>query len=76
MTRRELRTGVFADYGMWYGWCYPQIMMVMMIVITYAAISPFLVPFGLVFFVFCYLMYKYQLLYVYINEYQSGGYDW
>lgn len=23
-----------------------------------------------------YLMYKYQLLYVYINSYQSGGYMW
>lgn len=76
MTRRELRTGAFADYGMWYGWCYPQIMMVMMIVITYATFSPFLMPIGAVFFGFCYLMYKYQLLYTYINDYQSGGFDW
>lgn len=32
--------------------------------------------FCVVFFAFLYLMYKYQLLYVYINNYQSGGYMW
>ncbi len=33
-------------------------------------------PLCVVFFGFLYLMYKYQLLYVYINSYQSGGYMW
>jgi hypothetical protein len=33
-------------------------------------------PISIVFFMFSYLMYKYQLLYVYINDYQSGGYMW
>jgi hypothetical protein len=33
-------------------------------------------PFGVLFFIFAYLMYKYQLLYVYINNEQSGGYMW
>ena len=35
-----------------------------------------IVPICAVFFGFAYLMYKYQLLYVYINEYQSGGFMW
>ena len=75
-TRRELRSGAFADPPMYYGWCYPNIMMVLMIMVTYAIIAPLLMPFCLVFFLFAYLMYKYQLLYVYITDYQSGGYMW
>ena len=30
----------------------------------------------MLFFVLAYTMYKYQLLFVYINDYQSGGYMW
>lgn len=75
-TRRELRSGAFADPPMLYGWCYPNIMMVLMIMVTYSCIAPFLMPFCLIFFLFAYLMYKYQLLYVYITEYQSGGFMW
>ena len=51
-------------------------MLLQMIVITYASISPLLMPFGALFFGFAYLMYKYQLLYVYVNDYQSHGYMW
>jgi hypothetical protein len=76
MTRRELRTGVFYDPPIYYGWCYPQVMMVLMIVMTYSTIAPFLMPICAVFFAFCYLMYKYQLLYVFINDFQSGGFMW
>lgn len=41
-TRRELRTGAFADPPMVYGWCYPSIMMVLMIMMTYATVRAFL----------------------------------
>eukprot|EP01042_Synura_sphagnicola_P025448 gene25448-32684_t len=75
-TRRDLRTGVFYSWPMLYGWIYPQLMMVLMIMVTYSTITPLLSPLGVVFFAFAYWMYKYQLLYVYINEYQSGGYMW
>jgi len=37
-TRRELRTGAFADPPMLYGWIYPSIMMVLMIMMTYATV--------------------------------------
>ncbi len=33
-------------------------------------------PFCTLYFLFAHVMYKYQLLYVYINEYQSGGFMW
>jgi hypothetical protein len=33
-------------------------------------------PFCTLFFFLAYMMYKYQLLYVYINESQSGGFMW
>eukprot|EP00607_Mallomonas_marina_P005037 CAMPEP_0182425518 /NCGR_PEP_ID=MMETSP1167-20130531/11955_1 /TAXON_ID=2988 /ORGANISM="Mallomonas Sp, Strain CCMP3275" /LENGTH=450 /DNA_ID=CAMNT_0024606317 /DNA_START=131 /DNA_END=1483 /DNA_ORIENTATION=- len=61
---------------MLYGWIYPNIMMVMMILCTYAVIAPVLMPFGVLFFLCIYSMYKYQLLYVYINLYQANGHMW
>lgn len=75
-TKRELKSGAFYAWPMLYGWVYPQLMMVLMIMITYACISPLLSPLCVVFFAMAYIMYKYQLLYVYINEYQSGGFMW
>jgi hypothetical protein len=41
-TRRELRTGAFFAWPMLYGWIYPQLMMVLMIMVTYSCISPIL----------------------------------
>ena len=41
-----------------------------------AQISPLILPLCAFYFAMAYLMYKYQLLYVYINSYQSGGYMW
>lgn len=74
LTRRELRTGSFADFPMLYGWNYPNLMLVMTIMLAYSCIAPLLMPFCLLFFGSSYFMYKYQLLYVYVNRYQSGGY--
>jgi hypothetical protein len=75
-TRRELRTGAFADPPMLYGWIYPNIIMVLMILFTYSCIAPFIAPLAAAYFGLVYIMYKYQLLYVYINRYQSGGFMW
>lgn len=75
-TRRDLRTGAFYSWPMLYGWIYPQLMMVLMIMVTYSCITPLIMPFCVLFFAAAYLMYKYQLLYVYINDYQSGGFMW
>ena len=43
------------------------------IMMVYACISPLLMPFCVLFFSASYMMYKYQLLYVHVNAYQSGG---
>jgi len=51
-----------------------QLLVVLMVVLTYSWVAPLLMPFGVLFYAFAYLMYKYQLLYVYINNDQSGGY--
>jgi len=76
MTRRELRDGAFADLPLDYGWIYPNLLFVMMITATYSCISPFILPISMAYFGLVYLMYRYQLLYVYINKYQAGGHMW
>jgi hypothetical protein len=75
-TRRELRMGIFKDPPMYFGWVYPQIILVLMIMVTYACIAPMLMPLCALFFALSYAMYKYQLLYVYINNYEGGGTMW
>jgi hypothetical protein len=76
LTRRELRSGAFFAWPMLYGWVYPQLLLVTMIMLTYACVAPLLMPFGVLFFVVSYIMYKYQLLYVYVNDNQSLGFMW
>ena len=75
-TWRELQTGAFADPPMLYGWIYPSLMMVLMIVTTYSCIAPLITPLGVIFYAFAYVVYKYQLLFVFINHYQAGGFMW
>jgi hypothetical protein len=75
-TRRELRSGAFYSWPMLYGWIYPQLLLVTMIMVTFACFAPLMMPFGVLFFTVSYLMYKYQLLYVYVNDNQSLGFMW
>lgn len=74
--RRELTKGLFADPPMLYGWVYPNLLMVLMIAVCYNCIAPFVLPFCCVYYALVYMMYKYQLLYVYINPEQGGGFMW
>ena len=76
MTRREWRMGIVSDFPILYGWIYPNQVFVMMIMMAYSCIAPLLVPFCLIFYGFSYMMYKYQLLYIWVNRYQSGGALW
>ena len=39
VTRREMRTGAFADPAMLYGWIYPNLLMILMIMLTYSCVS-------------------------------------
>jgi len=70
---RYLHTGIFAPPVMDYAWIYPSLLMILMIINIYSCIAPAVVPFALIYFVFAFYMYKYQLLYVFQNDYQSGG---
>ena len=56
-----------------FGWIYPQLLVVVAITFTYQVITPFMAPFGLTYFSLAYVVYKQQALYVYVNEYESGG---
>jgi hypothetical protein len=73
---RYLRSGIFTNYSMLYGWIYPNLLMVFSIVSVYNCMVPLIAPLGAVYFAFTYVMYKYQLLYVYINEEQGGADNW
>ena len=70
------KSPLFVEQPLLYGSVYPNLLMVFMIMINYSCIAPLVMPFCLLYFGFAYLMYKYQLLYVYVNWYQSGGYMW
>jgi hypothetical protein len=73
---RYLHTGIFATPEFTYAWYYPSMLMVLMIINIYALISPLILPFALLYFVFIFFLYKYQLLYVFQNNYQAGGMMW
>ena len=74
-TWRELQAGAFADPPMLYGWIYPSLDGANdchHLCMHRSLISPL----GVIFYAFAYLTYKYQLLFVFINHYQSGGFMW
>lgn len=73
VTRREIRNGIFFDPPMLYGWYYPSILMVALILFVFSTIAPLLSPVACIFFVFTYTIYKHHLLYVYVDFYQAGG---
>eukprot|EP00123_Amoebidium_parasiticum_P000769 comp11670_c0_seq1/m.6194 comp11670_c0_seq1/g.6194 ORF comp11670_c0_seq1/g.6194 comp11670_c0_seq1/m.6194 type:complete len:776 (-) comp11670_c0_seq1:261-2588(-) len=56
-----------------YGTLYPELLLVFCIGLTYSTIAPFALPFCILYSGFGYLAYKYQVMYVDIPSYQSGG---
>jgi len=72
MTRRELDE-VKRKQMFWYGWEYPTQLLVIVIVFTYACISPIIFPVAAIYFMFALLVYKKQVLYTYTPVYESGG---
>jgi hypothetical protein len=55
------------------GWIYPNFLLVIVVCFSYATIAPFLMVFGVVYFAAALVVFKHQLLYVYIPRYESGG---
>jgi len=72
LTQRDLDQ-VYRQEPVWYGWEYPNQLMVIVICFTYACISPVVLIFGSVFFLMSLVVYKKQVLYVYTPAYESGG---
>lgn len=68
ITQRELSEKTFNEPIFLFGWYYPQLLMVLIIAVTYASIAPLLMPICLLFFIFSYVVYKYQLLYIYTGR--------
>lgn len=58
---------------LWYGWEYPNLLLVVVICFTYSCISPIILPVGAAFFLGAWLVYKNQILIVYSPSHESGG---
>ncbi|EED91711.1 predicted protein [Thalassiosira pseudonana CCMP1335] len=58
---------------LWYGWEYPNLLLVIVICFTYSCISPIILPVGAAYFLGAWIVYKNQILTVYRPSYESGG---
>lgn len=56
-----------------YGISYSVPMLLFVVGLTYAPISPLIIPFCALFFHLAHFIYKYLLLFVHIPQYESGG---
>ncbi|XP_062232345.1 CSC1-like protein At3g21620 [Phragmites australis] len=54
----------------------PRIQLYFLLGLVYAAVTPFLLPFILVFFGFAYVVYRHQIINVYNQQYESGAQFW
>ncbi|GAB4834805.1 hypothetical protein Ancab_033073 [Ancistrocladus abbreviatus] len=54
----------------------PSLQLYFLLGLVYAAVTPVLLPFILVFFLFAYLIYRHQIINVYNQRYESGGAFW
>ncbi|ONK69887.1 uncharacterized protein A4U43_C05F27890 [Asparagus officinalis] len=54
----------------------PQIQLYFLLGLVYAAVTPFLLPFIVVFFGLAYVVYRHQIINVYNQEYESGAAFW
>jgi len=52
------------------------VLMNFVMVLAYTVVSPLILPFGLLYFVFLWAVWRYQMLYVYQRQYESGGQFW
>lgn len=54
----------------------PQLELYFLVGLVYALIAPVVIPFIAVFFAFAYLVFRHQIINVYVQEYESGGAFW
>lgn len=75
LTQKEINDAYYPEkYSqLWYGWEYPNLLLVITICFVYACISPIILPVGAAFFLCSWLIYKNQILLVFNPTYESGG---
>ncbi|KAF7732528.1 hypothetical protein EC973_003275 [Apophysomyces ossiformis] len=59
-----------------YGWGYPAPVFMFVILLVYSTIAPHILIFGTIYYGLAYLVFKYQLLYVYFHPYEVAGRMW
>eukprot|EP00752_Nemacystus_decipiens_P006507 g5859.t1 len=59
--------------GFYYGQMYAQDLLVVVVVMTYACVAPVVIVPALMFFFMAQVVYRHQLLYVYVPTFESGG---
>ncbi|KAG0233519.1 hypothetical protein BGX31_004812 [Mortierella sp. GBA43] len=59
-----------------YGVVYANATLLFVIILIYSCIRPGILIFGVIYFAMSYLVYKYQLLYVFFHPYESSGRIW
>jgi len=59
-----------------YGVVYSNATLAFVIILIYSCIKPLILVFGVIYFAVGYLVFKYQLLYVYFHPNESGGQTW
>lgn len=64
---------IYYALKLWYGWDYPNLLLVITICFVYSCISPIILPVGAAFFLCSWLLYKNQILLVFSPSYESGG---
>lgn len=74
-TQRELMEGLDPSDARYYI-LYPKQLVVFVICLTYSTISPLILPIAVVYYSLAYLVYRHQILYVYMPKSESGGVAW
>jgi hypothetical protein len=59
-----------------YGVAYCPHLFIFLVAITYALIAPIIIPFATVYFALGFVVFKYQLVHVFVQKFESGGVFW
>lgn len=59
-----------------YGREYGSLLLMFLISIAYSVVSPIILPITLAYFMLAWLVWRYQMLYVFVRKYESGGRMW
>ncbi|CAD7699105.1 unnamed protein product [Ostreobium quekettii] len=74
-TERE-RTELLEPTSIRFGREFGVVMLTFLIALAYSVIAPIILPFALLFFMLAWLTWRYQVLYVFVRKYESGGKMW